>query len=511
MSSTAIHTIILMLTTFIAKLLGFVREQVLAYYYGTSTVSDIFSIVYSIPTIIFSGMGAAILTCYITVYTNLRKDGQRGSVSKFSNNVITMIFLLSFVILAVFLLFDEMIVKIFAPGFTDDVFQRAVSMARIIMISILFIGIYFILQGYLQVRGKFFAVGLTSLPLNISVIISIVLSVQFGEQILAYGTVAGYGFTFLMFVLVAMFAGYRYKFTLNLKDKNVHRLIKLVLPIFLGKSITQINIMLDRTIASTLPAGNIAALNYANRVVGFITSVFVLSVATAIFPRLSSLNADNDIKKLKSTFITSSSIMTLLVLPISAGVMIFSKEIISILFMRGAFTEDSANITASVLFCYAFGLLAFSIKDVMLNVFYAIEDTVTPTVNSIIALFLNIAMNVFFIQILGVRGLALATSISSTITLLMLFYSLHKKIGPLGTKNLLLAIGKMGVATAGMSVAVILTNYIMVYLTNSMLFSLIISVFVGVIVYAALNILLRTKELGLVVIGFCEKFKIGSE
>ncbi|MEG2074326.1 MAG: lipid II flippase MurJ, partial [Angelakisella sp.] len=109
-----------------------------------------------------------------------------------------------------------------------------------------------------------------------------------------------------------------------------------------------------------------------------VTAVFVVSVATAIFPELSKLNALKNTKKLKSTFVTSSGIMSLIVLPISAGIMVFSKEIITLLFLRGAFTAADVERTAQVLFFYSFGLLAFSIKDVMLNVFYAIEDTKTP-------------------------------------------------------------------------------------------------------------------------------------
>ena len=419
-----------------------------------------------------------------------------------------MVFLLAMTILAVFLIFDKAIVKIFAFGFESEAFEMTVELSRIMMVAILFIAVYFLLQGYLQIKGSFFAIGITSVPLNIAVIASVVISVSYGYQWLAYGTIIGYIATFIMFYLVAKKHKYKFSPSFAFRDKNIRKLLMLVFPVFLGKSITQINIMLDRTIASMLPAGNIASLNYANRIVGFITAVFVVSVATAIFPKLSRLSANKNTKKIKSTFITSASSMSLLVMPITAGTLIFSEEIVTILFMRGAFTQESVEMTASVLSCYTIGLLAFSIKDVILNVFYAIGDTKTPTINSVIALFINIVLNLILIKPMGAAGLALATSISGLITLVILVICLRKKIGQLGLKKLFVALGKMLVATVGMGLIVIPTYAFLLDMMGNMFVSLTISVLVGVVVYFIINMLLQTRELAMLVVGVCEKLKI---
>lgn len=509
MSKAATYTVILMATTIFAKVLGFARELSLAYVYGASAVSDAYVVAFSIPTIIFSGIGTAILTSYIPIYTGLQRN-EPQHLKRFNDSVMTMVFLLSVTIFVGFLIFDRPIVRLFALGFEGETLEMAVLLSRIMMVSIVFIGVYFILQGFLQIHGSFFAVGMVSVPLNIAVVASILLSKPESYQLLGWGVVVGYGASFLMLYIAAKRHRYSFRPCFNFGDKQIRRLLWLVLPIFLGKAITQLNTMLDRTIASVLPEGSVSALSYANRVTGFVTAVFVVSVATAIFPQLSRLNAGNNTKKLKSTFITSSGIMSLLVLPISAGIMIFSQEIVSLLFLRGAFTPADVERTAQVLFYYSFGLLAFSIKDVMINVFYAIEDTKTPTINSIITLVLNTGFNLLLLKPMGAGGLALATSLSGIITLVMLTFSLRKRIGQLGLKRLFVSLFKMLVATGGMAAAVIPLYGLLFDLTQSILASLAIAVGCGAILYGLLNILLRTREMGLVVVGVVEKL-MGSE
>ena len=146
MNKTAKHTVILMVTTVLAKVLGFAREIVLAYRYGAGSVSDAYIIAYSIPTVIFAGLGTAILTSYIPMYTQMHEQSPR-KLRRFNNNVTTIVLLLSAAILLVFWLFDDSIVQLFAVGFTGETLDFAVRMARVMMISVLFIGVSNILQG----------------------------------------------------------------------------------------------------------------------------------------------------------------------------------------------------------------------------------------------------------------------------------------------------------------------------------------------------------------------------
>lgn len=503
---TASNTVILIFTTALAKALGFGREMSLAYVYGATPVSDAYIVAFSIPTIIFAGIGSAMLTSYISSYARIRQRNPKR-LRRFTDSVITMVIIISLVIMTVFWLFKRPIVRLFAMGFEDEVLNIAVSLAQVIIISLLPIGIYFILQGYLQIHGSYFAVGMVSAPLNICVISSLFLSEYYGQGVLGWGVVAGYCASFLMLYAAAKQHRFSYRPNFRFNTPEIRRLLVVVLPIFLGKAITELNTMIDRTIASVLPSGSVSALSYGNRIIGFVTAVFVISVTTAAFPQMSRLSAMKSHRKLKRTFTRSVGLMSLMVLPISAGVILFSGEIVAMLFQRGAFTAFDTQRTAEVVAYYALGLIFFSIKEVTLSMFYAIEDTVTPTVNSIAAILINIIFNLLLIEKMAHKGLALATTISGGLTLVMLLVILRRKIGPLGLGRLFKSLVKMAVATAGMCLAAWpLYQLLAGKLELVMPLAFLLSVMAGALVYAALNILLRTQEMGVLVVGLLGRF-----
>ena len=503
--STASNAVILIFTTVLAKGLGFGREMSLAYVYGASPVSDAYFVAFSIPTIIFAGIGSAMLTSYISSYSRIQQQNPRR-LRRFTDTVITMVILISLAIMCLFWLLKRPIVKLFALGFEGETLELAISFSQVIIISLLFIGVYFILQGYLQIHGSYFAVGMVSAPLNLCVIASMFLSVQHGQEVLGWGVVAGYFASFLMLYLAAKGNRFSYRPNFNFRTPEIRRLLLVVVPIFLGKAITELNTMIDRTIASILPAGSISALSYGNRVIGFVTAVFVISVTTAAFPQMSRLSAMKSHRKLKRTFARSIGLMSLMVLPISAGVILFAEEIVGMLFQRGAFTAYDTQRTAEVVTFYAIGLIFFSIKEVALNLFYAIEDTITPTINSVLAILINVGLNLILIKPMAHKGLALATTISGGVTLVMLLVLLRRRIGRLGLGRVFASLVKMGVATAGMClVAAPLYDFLYSKL-ESVPPAFLLAVLAGAAVYALLNVLLRTKEMGLLVVGLLGRF-----
>lgn len=508
MSGTATYTIILIITTLFSKVLGFAREMSLAYVYGAGVISDAYIVSFSIPTVLFSGIGSAILTGYISLHTELNQRRPKQA-KPFSDSVVTLVFLLSLITLVLFSIFKNYIVRLFALEFSDEAHMLAVNLSQIMMLSVLFIGVYFIFQGFLQIHNRFLVVGLISVPLNLCVVASILISSPEKYMTLAWGVVAGYGASFLMLLIAALRQGFTYRPHLDVKDPYIHRLVKMVIPIFLGKMVVQLSTMADRTIASSLPEGSISALSYGNRITGFVTSVFVISLTTALFPEMSRLSATRSIKRLKHTFRTSVGLMSLLVIPISAGLMIFSKEIVALMFQRGAFTAADTIRTAEVVFFYSMGLAFFSIKEVMTNVFYAVQDTKTPTINAIIALVLNIIINLLLIGPMAHSGLALATTLSGAVTMFMMMFSLRKKLGPLGLKSLFISLLKMALATVGMTLAVT-PIYDMIFLAsgNSVL-SLLLAIIIGALIYGALTILLRVREMGIFVVGIVERIGKG--
>ena len=504
MNKTAVHAIIMVLTTILAKLLGFCRELSLAFSYGASNVSDAYVVAFTLPTILFSGLGTAMLTSYISVYTDLQQN-HPGEEKPFHNQVITMSFLLSVGFIAVFLALRYPIVRLFALGFEGEQLALTVNLSSIMIASLVFLGVGYILQGYLQMKGCFFTVGMVSVPLNIAVIATILTS---GDNygLLGWGVVIGYAGEFLLVLLVALRQQFTYHPDAAFRNRNVRRFLVMVLPIFLGKTINSINLIIDKSIASLLSEGVVSVMNYGNRITGFVTSVFVVSITTALFPQLSRLSAASETKQLKRTYRSSCGIIGLFVIPISAGMMMFSREFVQLLFLRGEFTEYDVQRTGEVVFFYALGLLFYSLKEVTINVYYALQDTKTPTINSLLAIALNIVLNLLLIQKMEHKGLALATALSGFITTLLLIVPLRRKMGHMGYRYLAGTYLKMTIAAGAMTAATLPFYHWFSAKTGSLLVALLVAILVAMIVYFFACLILRVKELGYVVVAIADRF-----
>lgn len=495
MNRTAANAVIMVLTTVLAKLLGFARELSLAFAYGADMVSDAYVVAFSLPNILFSGIGTAMLTSYISVYTDLETN-RPGQKREFHNHVMTLSFCLSVFFIGGFLLLRRPIIRLFALGFRGESFELAVDLGSLMIFSLLFMGVSYILQGFLQMKGKFLAVGMVSVPLNIAIISTILMS-RSNRALLGWGVVAGYAGEFALVLLVACRSGFSYHPELRFRNENARKFARMVLPIFLGKAVYAVNSLIDKTIASLLPSGVVSVMNYGSRVTGFVISVFVVAVTTALFPKFSKLSAEEDVRQLKRTYNRSMGIIALFVIPVSTGLMMFSREIVSLLFERGAFTAQDAGMTGEVVFFYAAGLLFHSLKDVTVNVYYALQDPKTPTLNSLLAIGINVILNLLLMKRMAHRGLALATSVSGLVTLLLLLRSLRKKMGRLGYGHLARTMLKM-TAAAGVMAAGTLPLHAVFLRKTAALPALLLSVPAGALIYFAACLLFRIREFGLV-------------
>ncbi|MGB4150419.1 MAG: lipid II flippase MurJ, partial [Limnochordia bacterium] len=217
-------------------------------------------------------------------------------------------------------------------------------------------------------------------------------------------------------------------------------------------SVNEINVLVDRTLASRIAVGGISALNYARRLNGFVQGLVVVSLTSVMFPIISKMAAAENIKGLKQTVNEAMASMSLLIIPATIGAMVFAEEIVALLFGRGAFTAEAITMTGNALFYYSIGMIAFGLRDVLSRAFYALQDSKTPMINATIGVVLNIALNIILSRYMGIGGLALATSISAIVAVVLLFTSLRRKIGGLGLSNLVKSFTKIGLASVIMGV-----------------------------------------------------------
>lgn len=503
MSKLAKTTILLMLCTVLAKVLGFAREVVLGNIYGTSLYSDIYIITLTIPAVIFTSVGNSLANIFIPLYYETKeKLGHEYSI-KFTNNLICLVSIIGIIISIIGFIYAEQIVKIFAIGFETEALSIATKFLKIMIFGTTFIGISSIYSAYLQANNKYYITGLVPIPYNICIIISMILSVKFNNvYILAYGSLIAMMVQVIVQLPYAYNQGYRLKIYLDIKDEYLNKVIWLVMPVFIGIAVNQINTIVDKTLASTLIDGSVSALNYANKLNGFVSSLFTMSIATVIYPMLSRLSSDDNKEKFTESVCQSINSVILLVIPISVGAIVLSKPIVGLLFERGAFDSRATEMTAIALVFYSIGMVGFGLRDILSKVFYSLKDTRTPMVNGAIAMVMNIVLNLILVRFMGHAGLAFATSISSIICIFLLFNSLKKKIGYFGQDRIIKTTIKSLISAIIMGVITyfmynILADILGVgFIQESII--LFGSIGVGVLVYGVLVIVLKVEGINVI-------------
>ena len=502
MSKLARATFGLMVATIIGKILGFGRELVLAAGYGTSIYSDAYVTAMNIPQVIFAIIGSTLATVLIPMYMEVNSiEGEKVSL-KFINNVFNLVVIACIVLSILGFVFTEQIVNVFALGYEGQALEVAINFTRITILGIVFTGLSYVMTSYLQIKNNFTIPGLSSVPKNIIIIVATILSIKHGPYLMIWGTLIGMASEFIFQLPYAIKSGYKYIPIIDLKNKYIKKMAWLIIPVLIGVAVNQINTLVDRTLASTLPVGTVSALNYSNRLISFVIAIFITSISSVIYPILSQLSSENNKEKLTSSIIKSINCVIILVLPITVGTIVLSLPIVRVLFERGAFDAKATHLTALALAMYSIGMIGYGLRDIVGKIFYSLQDTKTPMVNGVIAMGMNMIMDVVFIKFWGLAGLTLATSLSSIACIILLFISLKKKIGYFGQDKIANATVKSLVASLIMGIIAYYSYHYIIKITNGYsnmeFIVLMIVVILSAIVYASLTILFKIDEISIV-------------
>jgi len=499
--------LVLMVITIASKIIGFIRELALSYFYGASNISDAYLIANTIPKVVFAFIGAGIATSYIPLFSSIVQEKGIQLAHRFTNNLINFVLIICTAIILFGLLFAEPLVKIFAAGFTGETLDIAVNFTRITMLGIYFSGLSRIFIGYLQIYNCFIIPALVGFPFNFITILSIAYSsINNNEMILAIGSVIALAAELFLLVPFIYCKGYSFKIVFDWHDQYLKKLLFLSLPIILSISVNEVNVLVDRTLASQIVEGGISALNYANRLNLFVQGLFVLSIATVMYPMISRMAAEKNMVGLKKILSESISGINLLVVPATVGLMIFAEPIVRMLFGRGAFDEQAVTLTSSALFFYTLGMVGYGLREVLSRAFYSLQDTKTPMINATIAVGLNIILNIILSRFMGIGGLALATSISALFCTLLLFISLRKKIGHFGLMDITLSFGKIVLASIIMAIVAKLANEALLTHLSANL-SLLASIGIGAIVYFGIIYFMKIKEVEEIILQIKKEIK----
>ena len=481
----------------LSKISGFIRDMILANYFGTGIENDAYVSAYSLfylPVLLFSSCISATL---IPLYVQEREQMSLKNANHFASNTINLFAIAALVISALFYALARPLVRVIYMGFDPEKTRLTVQLVRIMLLSLVFNVTSVSLASLLNATEKYVAAQLTGFPLNLCVIVTAAgFSRRYGIMAVGWGVFAA---NILQFsILVPFLRGwFTYFPILDFNDQRFHRLVTLAAPAMLAMGISELNHMIDHALASGLNPGDISAMSYAYRLVQFLQGVLLLPLTTIMFSRLSLLAAEKNSEGMMEVLRRSVRVIALVLLPIIAIGAILSTDVIKFAYMRGAFDMHSVHVTSDILVFYVIGVLAFGLRDFLSRMFHAMQDTRTPFRVSCLVVATNIILNLILRIFLGARGLALATSIAGYTGTVVLLIMLSRRMGGLGFGAITGDLIKIIIATIFSATVCFLMNRIVpvAFGTGRVFVRLVVCTGVSLIMYAGACFALRVEAL----------------
>ena len=421
--------------TLVSRILGFVRDIIVAFALGAGVFADAFFVAFRIPNLLRRLFGEGSLTmAFIPVYSRvLEEEGEEAAAAMARSAMAWLAGVLIAITVLVEILARPLTMAI-APGFLDNAAQFAVTvdLVRICFPYVIFICSVALCMGILNSRNHFLAPALAPVALNAALISAALFGYFFGYNVaycMAWGVLAGGAAQWLLQQPFLTRTGFSWRGPWSWRNPGVARMGLLMLPTVFGAAVYQINILLGTLLASFLPVGSVSYLYYADRLVQFPLGVFGIAVSTAALPSLSRLAAKGEMDEFGKALSASLGLTLFIALPAAAGLIGLAQPVIALLFERGAFTAPDVAATAQALVAYSVGLPFIALARPLVAAFYALEDTRTPVRIAVACLAANVGLGVWLMQPLAHVGLAVAVSASSLLNFALLHVLLTRRLG----------------------------------------------------------------------------------
>ena len=417
--------------TLISRISGYFRDILIAMFLGSGVIADAFFVAFRIPNTfrrIFGegSFNAAFVPSYAKELIKSKKNSEN-----FANKVFS---LLTFSLLGLVILielFMPLFVSLIAPGFKSDPekFILATDLTRITFPFILFISLASFFSAILNSHNKFAAASAAPIILNIVLIITLLCAKYLNDYLVIYMSygVSIAGLIQMIFLILTLKKIYKPQFKVNLSiDNKTKSFFKKLLPSIFSSGVTQINILIGTIIAS-FQAGAVSYLYYADRIYQINLAIAGIAIGTVVLPKLSSYIGQKKLKDIDLIQNKSLELSLFLSMPAMAGLLIASEEIVSSLFGYGSFNQEGVENSAKALFYFALGLPAFSLIKILSNFVFARDNTKIPFYFSLISVFINASISIYYFRDFGFIVIPIATTISSWINALLLYYYLNFK------------------------------------------------------------------------------------
>lgn len=412
----------------IGKALGFVREMVIAGFYGSTPETDAYFLAQSMPGMLFPSVCNSISTAFIAIYSRKKTKMQGMEESSYVYGVLFILTLGSMVLSLIGVLLTPIAVTVFAPGFSTFQHELAVKLTLIVMTSFIVIMLQYFLIAMANANEEFVKVHIAALVYSVIVILMLVLNGNARDiYFLTYSVIVGQVIQVLiLFGIVLGRVPLTIKISISQSKADVLEVVRMAAPILVSSAAYQINAIVDKILSSFLQEGTVSALSYSHTLTALVVSVFVTAISTVIYPRLSKLHAQGKIVEFKEQIKGSLIILEVILVPISIIVLFLAKDVVQVVYGRGSFDEGAINLTSNALLGYAFIFVGTGVVEILTRAFYAQGDSKTPIKATIIGIIINVVMSCIMFKTLGILGIAFGTTIGTITSAIIIFYDFNK-------------------------------------------------------------------------------------
>lgn len=484
---------LVMIISILSRFLGLFRDMLVGYQFGVSIYTDAYKAAVSVPETVFTIVGLAISTVFIPMLSKVKYDKNKDEMFKFSNNIISILLVISIIIFALGFIFTNEIVAFMFDGFSKEKFILTVFLTRITLFNILFLSINACYTAMLQVCEDFVIPSILGMFFNAPMIIYLLCFNDISIVGLTIANVIGNFLRVAVQVPVLYKHGYRFKLFINLKDERIKKILILIIPVIIGSGANSLNMIVDMKVASSLGDGAVSGLDFAQKIIVFANTAITTSIVTVMYPLMANKLNEGDNKGFSMYLTKSISIIALLLIPISIGFILLNKEIISAFYERGKFNDVAVGITASAFLGYSLVLPFTGVRDILNSSLFSMQKTKVTTINGIVGVVVNIILSISLSKVFGIFGVAIASTVASMITAVLLFISTRKFVGHFDIFPMIIKLLKISLSSMIMIFVLTLLNN-MINLNNAILIILLNSL-VGASIYLIACKILKIEEL----------------
>jgi putative peptidoglycan lipid II flippase len=451
------------IATIASRILGLVRDRVLAHFFGAGDAMDAYNVAARIPNLVRDLFAeGAMSAAFVPTFTRELTARGKEHAFRLGSQTLNALLIVTGIIVVLGIVFAWPLSTFYAGSFEEVPGKLALtaSLTRIMFPFLTLVAVAVAMMGMLNALGRFFLPALSPAMFNVAIIFSALVISPLAERFgippiygVAIGTLLGGVGQIALQWPVLRAEGFRHRWRLDLRDPALREVLVLMGPGTIGIAATQINLLVNTMLATGQGTGAVSWLNYAFRLMYLPIGLFGVSIATAALPDISRHAATKSVDDFRQTISFGLRMMLMLNVPACVGLIVLATPIVGLILESGAFTQTDTIATAGALVYYAPGLLGYSAVKIATPAFYALRDARTPVLVSVLAIVSNLVLNVSLVQMLGYLGLALGTALAALVNAGVLLALLSRRLGGLDERRLTTAFAKITLASTVMGLA----------------------------------------------------------